>query len=208
MSDWVSFADYLGLNGDEVKRLQDEAFQRAQGTSQEASMDLQRATAEAGAEGDATQTASYGDYVKAQQSAAAQARAATANSGYADAYENAARGMAAPQAESMVNGFNQNYGRAAASGYAQNKRKTAEQTARDNYNKGIRESQAATAAELEKRRTGTAAYNPDVKYSSAIKQGNAPTSAQDYANYSDAVRGSSERRGGIGAGTYYDDSEG
>ena len=98
-ADWMSFADYLGLNEASLRELEaaanqqraqaDDASRAALGASyQEASRDV-----EAGGQGNLSATASYGDFLKAQR-AAQQASAVRG-----DGYEAAARGsMMAPGA--------------------------------------------------------------------------------------------------------------
>lgn len=100
----MSFADYLGLNEDSLRELEDGAMQRASEADQKAQGAFgnayQQANADvaAGGQGDLTQQRGYMDFVRAQREAAA-ARTFTGNDMSPE--EAAARGamrQAAPQA--------------------------------------------------------------------------------------------------------------
>lgn len=69
-SDWLSFMEYMGLTGDEVERLNQEALARAQGLDEAAMERLAYAGQEAQRRGvGLTQAGSYSDYIAAQQQA-------------------------------------------------------------------------------------------------------------------------------------------
>ncbi len=93
----MSFAEYLGLNEDSLRELEDAAAQRRALANETASSALGRAYQEAsaglekGGTGNLTGTASYGDFLKAQR--AAQQAAIVPG----DFYEATARGVVAPQ---------------------------------------------------------------------------------------------------------------
>ena len=64
---YTSFSDYMGLAGDEVKRLQERAFEDSdqQGQYAQTQLDLAGRQARATGQGDTTKTASDGNYVQA-----------------------------------------------------------------------------------------------------------------------------------------------
>lgn len=66
-TDWLGFDEFLGLQGDEIRRLEDEALARAQQAEGDAMGALGRAESEARTSGRALQqTASYTDFARAQ----------------------------------------------------------------------------------------------------------------------------------------------
>lgn len=84
---WVSFNDMLGLTGEQEKRFHDDALQRAQAQDADAQRALRISGNEAWANarngtgsGDVTQMASYSDYLRAKESAAAAYQKVGANS--------------------------------------------------------------------------------------------------------------------------------
>jgi len=85
-NDWMSYADYLGLNEASLRELEDAAAQQGAVANEQASNALGRSyqeaqrDVEAGGQGNLTGTASYGDYLKAQR--AAQQANAVRGSGY------------------------------------------------------------------------------------------------------------------------------
>lgn len=91
-ADWISYADYLGLNEASLRELEDAAAQQGAAANERAQNALGKAYQEAsadverGGQGILTATANYGDYLKAQR------EAAQANAPQGTGYEAAARG--------------------------------------------------------------------------------------------------------------------
>lgn len=90
-ADWMSYADYLGLNEGALRELEDAAAQRGAMANEQASSALGKSYQEAsadverGGQGNLTGTASYGDFLKAQR------EAAKANMPMGEGYEGVAR---------------------------------------------------------------------------------------------------------------------
>lgn len=78
---YTSFADYMGLAGDEVKRLQEKQFEDSNQRGQYAQEQLELAARQARATGEADirKTSSYGNYITASREAARRRAAASMN---------------------------------------------------------------------------------------------------------------------------------
>lgn len=80
---WVEYGDYLGLAGDELKRLEDEAMARAQADEGAANQSLRQSQREAATTGQQlTGTMSYNDYLAAKKKADASYQAVGNQAGH------------------------------------------------------------------------------------------------------------------------------
>lgn len=193
-SDWVSFADYLGLTGDEMRRMDAESKARAQGLEAEAQQRLAFAGQEAQRTGQQlSQTASYGDYLKAQQAAKQAAKQAAMQQGGAvepgDWAGQAVRDSLGLKSDASVSGrlaqSEAGWGRRANEWQAQRQQSAAAWQAAE---KAKRDADAARrASDADKRK----------------QQGYDDEAGEAYRRWSGEVESSRRRSGGIGAGAYY-----